>query len=121
MGAKAPLSEVLAAGLVGEGGLDAGIYHCTTRCVVLGPSTVEAALWADGYPIQWHRRKFAFMDWRGFDEEVWWEVRDDLKAERQFKLSPSISYFRQGLRCRVADACGAIEYGAGWSGGTGAL
>jgi putative N6-adenine-specific DNA methylase len=85
-GAKAPLSEVLAAGLLAKAGWKPGIPLYDPMCGS-GTFTVEAALWADGYPIQWHRRKFAFMDWRGFDEEVWWDVRDDLKAERQLKES----------------------------------
>ena len=85
-GAKAPLSEVLAAGLLAKAGWKPGIPLYDPMCGS-GTFSVEAALWADGYPIQWHRRKFAFMDWRGFDEEVWWDVRDDLKAERQLKES----------------------------------
>ncbi len=85
-GAKAPLSEVLAAGLLAKAGWKPGVPLYDPMCGS-GTFTVEAALWADGYPIQWHRRKFAFMDWRGFDEEVWWDVRDDLKKERQLKES----------------------------------
>lgn len=83
MGAKAPLSEVLAAGLLAKAGWTPDIPLYDPMCGS-GTFTVEAALWADGYPIQWHRRKFAFMDWRGFDEDIWWDVRDDLKSERQF-------------------------------------
>lgn len=80
-GAKAPLNEVLAAGLLAHAGWKPGIPLYDAMCGS-GTFSVEAALWADGYPIQWHRRKFAFMDWPGFDEEEWWAVRDSLKAAR---------------------------------------
>jgi len=81
-GAKAPLNEVLAAGLLAHAGWKPGIPLYDPMCGS-GTFTVEAALWADGFPIQWHRRKFAFMDWRGYDEEEWWSVRDEFKENRQ--------------------------------------
>ena len=81
-GAKAPLNEVLAAGLLAHAGWKPGIPLYDPMCGS-GTFSVEAALWADGFPIQWHRRKFAFMDWRGYDEDEWWVVRDELKESRE--------------------------------------
>lgn len=104
-GPKAPLNEVLAAGLLAHAGWKPGIPLYDVMCGS-GTFTVEAALWADGYPIQWHRRKFAFMDWRGFDEDEWWNVRDELSAKREKIESPiftsdrdfgAISQTRQSL------------------------
>jgi putative N6-adenine-specific DNA methylase len=104
-GAKAPLNEVLAAGLLAHAGWKPGIPLYDAMCGS-GTFTLEAALWADGYPIQWHRRKFAFMDWRGFDEDEWWAVRDQLKAQREPVETPlyasdrdfaAISQTRQAL------------------------
>lgn len=87
IGAKAPLNEVLAAGLLAKAGWKPGIPLYDPMCGS-GTFTTEAALLADGHPIQWHRRKFAFMDWRGFEEDVWWDVRDDLKGECEFNPTP---------------------------------
>lgn len=104
-GPKAPLNEVLAAGLLAHAGWKPGIPLYDVMCGS-GTFTLEAALWADGYPIQWHRRKFAFMDWRGFDEEEWWKVRDELSEKREKIVSPiytsdrdfgAISQTRQSL------------------------
>ena len=104
-GAKAPLNEVLAAGLLAHAGWKPGIPLYDAMCGS-GTFTLEAALWADGFPIQWHRRKFAFMDWRGFDEDEWWSVRDALKEAREPVETPifasdrdfaAISQTRQAL------------------------
>ena len=81
-GAKAPLNECLAAGLLGLAGWKPGVTLYDPMCGS-GTFTTEAALWATGWPINWHRRNFAFMQWRGFDEEEWWAVRDAFRAERE--------------------------------------
>jgi putative N6-adenine-specific DNA methylase len=80
-GAQAPLNECLAAGLLGLAGWEPGITLYDPMCGS-GTFTAEAALWASGWPVNWHRRKFAFMFWRGFDEDLWWHVRDEFKARR---------------------------------------
>ena len=79
--AAAPLSEVLAAGLLGLAGWKPGIPLYDPMCGS-GTFTVEAALQASGWPVNWHRRTFAFMHWRGYDPEAWWAVRDALRSER---------------------------------------
>lgn len=81
-GAKAPLNECLAAGLLGLAGWEPGITLYDPMCGS-GTFTVEAVLWASGWPVNWHRRRFAFMHWRGFDEDEWWAVRDELRARRE--------------------------------------
>jgi putative N6-adenine-specific DNA methylase len=90
-GAKAPLNEVLAAGLLAHSGWRPGTPLYDPMCGS-GTFTLEAALWTDGLPIQWHRRKFAFMDWRGYDDEEWWHVRDEMKAKRNKVHTPMFTW-----------------------------
>ncbi len=81
-GAIAPLNEVLAAGLLAKSGWKPGVPLYDPMCGS-GTFVTEAAMWADGLPVNWHRRKFAFMQWRGYDEEVFYAVRDELLAARE--------------------------------------
>ena len=90
-GAKAPLNEVLAAGLLAHSGWKPGTPLYDPMCGS-GTFTMEAALWTDGLPIQWHRRKFAFMDWRGYDDEEWWQVRDEMKEQRNKVHTPMFTW-----------------------------
>jgi putative N6-adenine-specific DNA methylase len=78
--AVAPLNEVLAAGLLGLAGWEPGTPLYDPMCGS-GTFTVEAALAASGYPVNWHRRAFAFMQWRGYDPDAWWAVRDQLRQD----------------------------------------
>ena len=74
--AKAPLNEVLAAGLLALSGWRPGTPLIDPMCGS-GTFSTEAALWASGLPVQAGRRQFAFMKWSDFDAGVWREVRDE--------------------------------------------
>lgn len=86
-GAIAPLNEVLAAGLLAKAGWKPGIPLYDPMCGS-GTFSTEAAMWSDGLPVNWHRRKFAFMQWNGYDEEVFYAVRDELLAARERIVTP---------------------------------
>lgn len=77
--APAPLNEVLAAGLLALAGWKPGIPLYDPMCGS-GTFVTEAALWCDGYPVNWHRRRYAFMNWRGYDDDAFFDVRAQLKA-----------------------------------------
>ena len=81
--AKAPLNEVLAAGLLALSGWRPGTPLYDPMCGS-GTFSTEAALWASGLPIQAGRKHFAFMDWSDFDPQIWKEVR----AEAMAKIQP---------------------------------
>ena len=80
--AKAPLNEVLAAGLLALSGWRPGTPLYDPMCGS-GTFSTEAALWASGLPIQAGRKHFAFMDWSDFDQDVWKEVRREAMASIQ--------------------------------------
>jgi len=70
--AKAPLRETLAAGILLASGWD---MHSPLLDPFCGSGTIpiEAALMALGIPPGINRR-FAFMDWPNFDEQLWQEL-----------------------------------------------
>jgi len=71
--AKAPLRETLAAGLLMASGWDLRSPLLDPFCGS-GTIPIEAALMALGIPPGIHRR-FAFMDWPGFDQQLWTSIR----------------------------------------------
>lgn len=77
--ARAPLRETLAAALLLASGWD-------LRSVLLDPFCgsgtlpIEAALLALGLPPG-HNRRFAFMDWPGFDEKAWKQLLAENAAQ----------------------------------------
>ena len=77
--AKAPLNEVLAAGLLALSGWRPGTPLYDPMCGS-GTFSTEAALWASGLPVQAGRRHFAFMDWSDFDPDTWRAVRAEAMA-----------------------------------------
>lgn len=85
--ARAPLNEVLAAGLLALSGWRPGTPLYDPMCGS-GTFSTEAALWASGLPIQAGRKHFAFMDWSDFDAEVWQEVRREAMASIQAVETP---------------------------------
>ena len=85
--ARAPLNEVLAAGLLALSGWRPGVPLYDPMCGS-GTFSTEAALWASGLPIQAGRKHFAFMDWSDFDRDVWNEVRAEAMDSIQAVETP---------------------------------
>lgn len=75
--AKAPLRETLAAAILLASGWDAQSPLIDPFCGS-GTIPIEAALLARDLPPGLNRR-FAFMDWPGFDEKLWNEIRSDIQ------------------------------------------
>jgi len=72
---KAPINEVLAAGLLKIAGWDGKGNLLDPMC---GPGTIltEAALMAANIPPQIHREKFAFEHWKDFDKELFQKIKE---------------------------------------------
>jgi putative N6-adenine-specific DNA methylase len=84
--AKAPLRETLAAGLLLASGWDGRSPLLDPFCGS-GTIPIEAALMALGIPPGLNRR-FAFMDWPGFDQQLWTSIRTSSAINRD--PSPTI-------------------------------
>jgi putative N6-adenine-specific DNA methylase len=81
---EAPMSEVLAAGLVMLTGWTGETPFVDPMCGS-GTIPIEAALIARRIPPQWKRQRFGFQSWRDFDAKLWSEV----KSEAQAKVRPA--------------------------------
>jgi len=81
---KAPINEVLAAGLLKIAGWDGKGNFLDPMC---GSGTIlcEAALMAANIPPQIHRGKFAFENWKDFDADLFEKIKETrLNRIREF-------------------------------------
>ena len=79
---KAPMNEVLAAGLIKLTGWKCDCNFVDCMCGS-GTIPIEAAMLAMGIPAGFFRKKWGFMMWHDFDEELWQKVVHDAGAEMQ--------------------------------------
>jgi putative N6-adenine-specific DNA methylase len=79
--AKAPLRETLAAGMLLASGWDKTSLLLDPFCGS-GTIAIEAALLANGI-APGGRRRFAFMDWPGFDAALWKSMLDRAEKHRR--------------------------------------
>ena len=88
--AKAPLRETLAAALVMASGWNQSAALLDPFCGS-GTIPIEAALMRLGLPPGLNRR-FAFMDWPGFDAQKWADIKTESASthDSSFSLYPSI-------------------------------
>jgi putative N6-adenine-specific DNA methylase len=96
-GAKAPLNEVLAAGMIMLTGWKGKTDFYDPMCGS-GTLAIEAAMIAQNLPAQYLREDFGFMHWSNFDEAIWKEVVDEAKAksrEQQCRIFASDADSRQ--------------------------
>jgi putative N6-adenine-specific DNA methylase len=88
--AKAPLRETLAAALLMASGWDQSAALLDPFCGS-GTIPIEAALMSLGIPPGINRR-FAFMDWPGFDSQKWTDIRNGSASihPSSFSVDPAI-------------------------------
>jgi len=77
---EAPLSEVLAAGMILLSGWDSEKPFVDPMCGS-GTLLVEAGLIATNRAPSLLRKKYGFMNWRNFDEELWKKIRTQAESE----------------------------------------
>lgn len=70
---EAPLSEVLAAGMIKLAGWDGKTDFYDPMCGS-GTLLIEAAMQAASIPAGKFREKFGFMNWSGFDRKLWNDI-----------------------------------------------
>lgn len=79
---KAPMNEVLAAGLIKLTGWQCDCNFVDCMCGS-GTLPIEAAMLAMGLPAGFFRKKWGFMTWHDFDKELWQNVMLDAGAEME--------------------------------------
>ncbi len=73
---KAPINEVLAAGLLKLIDWDGKTNLLDPMCGS-GTLLIEAAMMAANIPPQIHRRRFSFQNWQNFDEELFLTIKEN--------------------------------------------
>lgn len=73
---KAPINEVLAAGLILLSGWKADSHFVDAMCGS-GTIPIEAAMYAMNIPAAYFRDRFGFMSWPDFDEKLWHQIKSD--------------------------------------------
>lgn len=82
--AEAPMSEVLAAGLIMLTGWKCDSHFIDPMCGS-GTLVIEAAMIANNFPAGMYRKEFGFMHWPDFDQELWNEVtKEALDKQTEF-------------------------------------
>ena len=79
---KAPMNEVLAAGLIKLSGWKCDCNFVDCMCGS-GTLPIEAAMLAMGLPAGFFRKRWGFMTWHDFDEKLWLKVVQDADAEME--------------------------------------
>ncbi len=77
----APISEVLAAGMILLTGWDRESNFIDPMCGS-GTIPIEAALIARNIPAGYFREDYCFLHWKDFDKDLW----DDIKSEAETKI-----------------------------------
>lgn len=81
-GEKAPLNEVLAAGMILLSDWDGKSNFIDPMCGS-GTLAIEAALIAQNIPPNLYREKFAFMNWKNFNKQIFHDVKSDLISKKK--------------------------------------
>jgi putative N6-adenine-specific DNA methylase len=98
--AKAPLRETLAAGMLAACGFDGSLPLLDPFCGS-GTIPIEAALLA-GRVAPGKKRRFAFMDWQGFEMKVWRFMVEEAAANEHAPSHPIMGSDRDEGAVRIA-------------------
>jgi len=79
---EAPISEVLAAGLIGLTGWKGEVNFVDPFCGS-GTLLIEAAMLAQNIPAGQYRNHFGFMRWRDFDRMLWEDIKSDARKRKK--------------------------------------
>lgn len=77
---KAPINEVLAAGLIRLSGWKADSHFVDSMCGS-GTIPIEAAMFAMNIPAGYYRNDFGFMHWDDFDRQLWKEIVEEANGQ----------------------------------------
>ena len=83
---KAPLNEVLAAGIIMQSNWDKSSNLIDLMCGS-GTFLIEATMMALNIPPNFYRTKFGFENWNNFDRDLWSEIIYQAKSKRKKKLN----------------------------------
>lgn len=88
---KAPINEVLAAGILALSNWDPQLPLIDAMCGS-GTFLIEAALRASNIPANIFRRDFAFKHWKAFDEDLYQLIFDKSLEKEKESLAPILGF-----------------------------
>jgi len=94
---KAPLNEVLAAGLINLSGWDKNSPLIDPMCGS-GTIAIEAAMMLCNIPAGYYRMNYGFFTWNDFDVSLWKKVRNE--AKEKINLTKGIKIIASDLAMR---------------------
>lgn len=77
---KAPINEVLAAGLIKLSGWKKDGDFMDPMCGS-GTIPIEAAMDALNIPAGYYRKHFSFENWKDFDSKLWFQIKDNANSQ----------------------------------------
>ena len=77
---KAPMNEVLAAGLIQLSGWKADCNFLDCMCGS-GTLPIEAAMFAMKIPAGYYRKQWGFMKWADWDPELWKQIKEEADSQ----------------------------------------
>ncbi len=77
---KAPMNEVLAAGLIQLSGWQADCNFIDCMCGS-GTLPIEAAMFAMNIPAGYYRKQWGFMKWPDYDEALWQRIKEEADSK----------------------------------------
>ena len=77
---KAPMNEVLAAGLIQLSGWKADCNFLDCMCGS-GTLPIEAAMYAMKIPAGYYRKQWGFMKWDDWDPELWARIKEEADSQ----------------------------------------
>jgi len=107
--AEAPLSEVLAAGMILLTEWSGDSTFVDPMCGS-GTLPIEAAMIAMNMPPQHKRETFGFFKWKGFDKKLWAEVKSEADARVRQPQFPILASDKE-VRARNATAINLMSAG----------
>lgn len=107
---EAPLSEVLAAGMILLTGWNGRGAFIDPMCGS-GTIAIEAAMIALNMPPQHKRHSFGFTRWPDFEEKTWREVKKEADARTQDAFEWPIMASDKDVRARNATAVNVLSAG----------
>ncbi len=108
---KAPLNEVLAAGIIQLSEWDKKTEFLDFMCGS-GTLAIEAAMYGLNIPAQFKRRKFGFQNWSNYDADLWQKV---VEEENDKQSTRQINVFASDISSRALDEAAENVINAGLS------
>jgi len=110
-GHPAPLNECLAAGMLMLTGWNPSIPLIDPMCGT-GTILIEAAMMAAKVPPGDQRKKYPFMNWKGFDKELWMSI---VKEGKEAMGTPKVEIAGGDVDSKSIDLAkmGSLDFGLG--------